>query len=151
MKRCSACASDKPMEDFHLHRSRADGRQTVCKQCKQRYNAAYYEAHAVRDRAARAAARRALRRRVEDALRAAKQQPCADCGRTLHPEAMDLDHVRGDKVGDANALRRRGLAAVLQEIAKCDVVCANCHRRRTQQRRERARREAAAGGGSREI
>jgi hypothetical protein len=49
---------------------------------------------------------------------------------------MDLDHVRGQKefkVSEAVA-RAYGtnLARVRAEIAKCDVVCANCHRIRTE-------------------
>lgn len=51
---------------------------------------------------------------------------------------MDLDHVRGVKefkvseaVHHAYGIRMERLMA---EIAKCEVVCANCHRVRTQRR-----------------
>lgn len=64
-----------------------------------------------------------------------KNKPCIDCiqaGRDgIWPVvAMQYDHVpgRGDKVGNIARLVRSGdEEALLQEIAKCDVVCSNCH------------------------
>lgn len=65
-------------------------------------------------------------------IEAAKAKPCADCGGTFPSVVMDFDHVRGDKlfnIGSAGA--HHGRQALLDEIAKCEVVCANCHRLRT--------------------
>lgn len=44
--------------------------------------------------------------------------------------------MRGQKSADASALVRRSasLDRVLEEVAKCDLVCANCHRLRTTDR-----------------
>jgi hypothetical protein len=55
-----------------------------------------------------------------------------DCGGTFPPECMDFDHRPGEKklFGIGQGLRRK-LEALLAEIAKCDLVCANCHRIRT--------------------
>lgn len=65
-----------------------------------------------------------------------KLQPCTDCG--FIPEdacQMDYDHVRGAKVNHLSYLVRRGnWKTVLDEIDKCELVCANCHRLRTQKR-----------------
>lgn len=78
------------------------------------------------------------RKRREEALqlvREAKKKPCADCGREYPHYVMDLDHVRGEKLFNLSAAIKgnRSRAAILAEIAKCDVVCANCHRERTHQ------------------
>lgn len=46
---------------------------------------------------------------------------------------MDFDHARGIKefelrtVSKTNISRKR----ILEEVAKCDVICSNCHRIRT--------------------
>src|SRR3990167_2081058 len=62
---------------------------------------------------------------------AAKANPCSDCERTYPPYVMDFDHVRGKKVTKVARLRDAGTPQLLTEIAKCDLVCANCHRIRT--------------------
>jgi hypothetical protein len=62
-------------------------------------------------------------------------KPCADCGGTFSWECMDFDHVRGEKLGNVSTLaHNRSPAAKLRldaEVAKCDFICANCHRTRT--------------------
>lgn len=65
----------------------------------------------------------------------AKDTPCADCGEDFPAEAMDFDHVRGVKVANVSDLMACHPSLVEAEIAKCEVVCANCHRLRTQTRR----------------
>ena len=67
--------------------------------------------------------------------RRAKQRPCADCGVEYPYYVMDFDHVDGDKVMIISDLVNfGGTARLLAELAKCDVVCSNCHRERTWQR-----------------
>jgi hypothetical protein len=61
-----------------------------------------------------------------------KDKPCADCGVKYSPWVMDFDHVRGVKIQNVAYLAMtKNRDAVLEEIAKCDVVCSNCHRERT--------------------
>lgn len=61
-----------------------------------------------------------------------KSSPCTDCGQTYHHAAMDFDHVRGSKVSGVAQMWSWRRERVLGELAKCDLVCANCHRIRTQ-------------------
>ncbi len=68
-------------------------------------------------------------------LNTLKGNPCLDCGKVLHPVAMDFDHVRGEKVNSISSMWSWGRDRVLAEIDKCELVCANCHRVRTQSRR----------------
>ena len=79
-------------------------------------------------RARKAAANQAR----SDAL---KGGPCVDCGGRFPPECMDWDHRPGEvKTAEVGALRSGSLERMLAEIAKCDLVCANCHRIRTRAR-----------------
>lgn len=66
--------------------------------------------------------------------------PCADCGQHFPYYVMDFDH-RDDKEALVSTLvNSGGMARLLAEIEKCDIVCANCHRERT------FRRAAALSG-----
>lgn len=60
---------------------------------------------------------------------------CVDCGFKAHPAALDFDHLPGHvksfNLGSVNDILRRPRSEVLAEIAKCEVVCSNCHRIRT--------------------
>ena len=88
-----------------------------------------------RDRGDRRAYRRQLRQSLRELTDELKKQPCADCHHTFPPECMDFDHEGSKRDNVATMVSHgTGRAAILAEIAKCDVVCANCHRIRTKRR-----------------
>ena len=60
--------------------------------------------------------------------------PCTDCHEAFPPECMDFDHVRGQKLFDISKGHTRNRDAVYTELARCEVVCSNCHRIRTRRR-----------------
>jgi hypothetical protein len=74
----------------------------------------------------------AHRNRRRALLHEIKNVPCADCGGHFHPYCMDFDHLRDKKftIGYAVVSSRRW-SEILEEIEKCEIVCANCHRLRT--------------------
>jgi len=67
---------------------------------------------------------------------------------------LEFDHVRGQKVKNVADLVKDGVrwSLIDEEIGKCDVRCANCHRRRTAAQRSykaaarQAEKKAAANG-----
>lgn len=62
--------------------------------------------------------------------------PCADCGKNYPYYVMEFDHRPGvDKYKEVSKLVGSSLVKIKEEIAKCDLVCANCHRERTHKRR----------------
>lgn len=65
-----------------------------------------------------------------------KVNPCLDCGGHFHPECMDFDHVRGDKLFSISAGFNRSAEDFADELDKCELVCANCHRTRIANRRK---------------
>ena len=62
-----------------------------------------------------------------------RDHPCVDCGET-DPIVLEFDHLGDKSFCIGTGFRDRNWQSVLDEIAKCDVVCANCHRRRTARR-----------------
>ena len=47
---------------------------------------------------------------------------------------MDFDHIGEKRLEVSRLLYVSGTAALLAEIAKCEVVCDDCHRIRTKRR-----------------
>lgn len=64
-----------------------------------------------------------------------KANPCSDCGETYPPYCMEFDHVRGEKRFALGKMSNHSRIAVMEELAKCELVCCACHRVRTQERK----------------
>lgn len=81
----------------------------------------------------------------------AKDKPCMDCGVKYPSYVMQFDHrdpaTKSFGIGPRGT--GRSVEALLAEIAKCDVVCANCHAERTHQQRLKRRKEATADAADR--
>jgi repressor of nif and glnA expression len=55
---------------------------------------------------------------------------CVDCGEK-DPRCLDLDHRSNKVMGVAVMISTgRSLSVILEEMAKCDVRCSNCHRKK---------------------
>lgn len=65
-----------------------------------------------------------------------KNVPCMDCNQSFPSYCMDFDHVSGEKkfqIGSRSATS--SMTTLFKEMAKCEIVCANCHRKRTYMRK----------------
>ena len=126
MRTCFACKIEQPEAEFYIEaeqrRAATLGRSTFwypCRTCN----------------SARAKRAREPKRAV---VNAAKAGGCVDCGlvNLEHPEIFGLDHLDHEsKSASVSSLITKGsLDDLHAEIAKCEVVCANCHRIRTASR-----------------
>lgn len=126
MRTCYKCGVARPLDMFYIaleeRRAAKDGRSSWrmhCRHCQREKNNA----------------RKLDRKAYTDALKVAAG--CVDCGLVLpdNPEVYDFDHIRGGKVlGVAERLMSGTWDDFLAEIARCEVVCSNCHRIRTRNR-----------------
>jgi len=143
MKRCPRCCEVKPLTEFATRpKPRRNGEkvQAYCCPCYTVYWREYYHNN-------KAGHQRQAQRReaaIRSLVRAAKDTPCSDCGQRFPFYVMQFDHREGEQkcfnIGDMNDRRRVGRSRLLEELAKCDVVCANCRHERTYQRRQRKNR-----------
>jgi Helix-turn-helix len=142
VRHCGRCGHHLPIECFNRHR---DGLQWWCRSCFAAYFRERGDTHRRQSYAAKVARQRALSAQVLDHLR---HHPCVECGEA-DPVVLEFDHL-GKKTASVAELvsRTASMRAIDAEIARCEVVCANCHRRRTATR-GRWRRAAAANVSSR--
>ena len=129
------CGETKPEADFAFADMAKGIRQRHCRKCHAAYRRAHYLANRdeyIRREIARMAGYRDENRVLLLAYLAS--HPCVDCGET-DPLVLDFDHrdpsLKRSEVG--RLAIHKPWAIVLAEIAKCDVRCANCHRKRTAQ------------------
>ncbi len=135
-KACTGCGDVLPVTAF-AWKDRARGRrQPRCPDCFSTVAAEWYAANGPYHRARVNRQRRARYQANDEIIRQAKDVPCADCGGRFEAEVMDFDHVRGEKSFNIGSARGSvGPDRLRAEIAKCEVVCAACHRLRTMRRR----------------
>lgn len=135
-KTCARCRRQLPLREFPLRRKDGTKRYGHCRSCKAAYQRQWYERNRARHIANVAVIRRRTAAEHRTIVNQAKATPCTDCGLTYPPYVMDFDHVRGRKLGEIGRMKGKVTTATLRaEIAKCDVVCSNCHRIRTHRRR----------------
>ena len=128
--KCASCQEDKLPKDFH-RRSKATNRQrqTWCKACRREYDREYHKGR-----------RESGKKQEELEARLARNRqlligwllahPCQDCGEA-DPIVLEFDHQGEKKANVSDMVRWASTKTLQEEINVCEVVCANCHRRRT--------------------
>ncbi len=135
IQKCYRCGELKPAEDFAWRRKAIDQRDSFCRSCRAAYKKEHYAANRQLyiDRAS-VRKREIARERTILLLEFFRTNPCVDCDE-MDPVVREFDHLR-DKLFDIGGnLATQTWENILCEIEKCEVVCANCHRRRTARRR----------------
>jgi len=130
---CTKCGHRRLIKFFN---KKGTGRTARCKHCLGEDNrTAYLTSRKRRKQVIDAVARR--RTKLYAFIRSLKDDKrCVDCNRPYPYYVLDFDHLE-DKQFGISQIAKRGWSEqrILDEVKKCDLVCANCHRERTQQRR----------------
>lgn len=146
MKTCSKCKQCKPESAF-LMDSTTGRLRSACRVCLRTAARTYdrrmrgnrSESYKRCRRASGKRWRQQRRLTLRKMVDAFKAVPCADCGCSYPPYVMQFDHVDATNktmnICEMVSRRMPTDAALRTEIAKCEVVCANCHAERTHQRR----------------
>lgn len=134
MKKCKKCLQEKLETDFDsTYYKDKTYLKNECKVCLGiRTSANYYADHE---------RQKSIRKRNTNNRRAARKKilfeyllshPCMDCGET-DPIVLEFDHI-SIKSFNISAGLMKPLNIFQEEIEKCEVVCANCHKKRTAKR-----------------
>lgn len=123
--KCNKCNKDKSEYEFPFKNKALNKRATICKECQRAYKLEHYynnkKAHYERNKK--------TEQRIAEYINAYKRShPCLICGEDAI-ECLDFHHL-GNKELEVSKLRKKGsLNKVINEISKCVVLCANCHRK----------------------
>ncbi len=111
-KICTKCGLEKPIEDFHWRNKAQRTRRSECKEChnrqvKKRYNDNKNEINLLKE-----------------------GKKCEKCGYNKCVAALDYHHINPNLKIDtvAKLSTHSNLNSALEEINKCILLCANCHR-----------------------
>lgn len=128
MRECKKCFILKPETEFG--RKTKTQLHSYCKPCVRQHSKEHYRNNTKGYRDRIDAKKSFLRKLLIDLK---NDKACMDCGIIYPYYVMDFDHRDAStKIAEVSKLVSNGeLQALLDEIAKCDLVCANCHRRRT--------------------
>jgi len=132
-KFCPRCKVEKLLSDFTKDNRSSDGKYCYCRQCKNEYNKNLYATSPT-------LAGKIKKNQYNHHLQSRRyvrayllQHPCVDCGET-DPIVLEFDHIEpANKSFEISKGLGSGFspARLEPEIAKCDIRCANCHKRRT--------------------
>jgi hypothetical protein len=136
-RKCTRCLEEKPITEFNFKDKRRGRRQIYCRDCTREQVRMHY--HANLDYYIRKAHKRKTIGKREECERIRNYlqlHPCIDCGEA-DLCCLDYDHVRGKKRYYVSRMIGKGHSweTILNEISKCEVRCANCHRKRHAKRR----------------
>ena len=130
VKVCIKCGQEKALDGFYR---RGKKHQGTCKTCVLAYQRHLYATSEKRRGDINRANAEVIQRNREAVYAYLAEHPCVDCGEK-DTVVLEFDH-RDDapKTDTISAMVRRAfsLTTIMKEISKCDVRCANCHRRRT--------------------
>lgn len=131
MKICTLCKQEKPDSEFNFKFKSRGIRQVQCKSCTR----SYIREHYTKNRnyyISKAKERNIVQRTLirEYIWTYLNQHPCLDCGEK-DPLVLEFDHRENKLMAVSTLVTNNSLEKVIIEIQKCDVRCANCHRRKT--------------------
>lgn len=125
MKKCNSCKEEKILEDFASDKTTKDGLSGRCKECQREYgrkhynnNKDYYKKKMLK-----------IRKETSIFLRYIKESiGCASCDEN-RGVCLDFHHeYPEDKSFDISISCGYSKEKIVEEIKKCIIVCANCHR-----------------------
>ena len=132
MRPCSHCSVPKEESEFNFRNKLKNQKHTYCKDCGKGFSAAHYKnnpaPYKARSRSRTSNGRQLL-------LQYLQAHPCVDCEEN-DPIVLQFDHITGKKIKEISVMAHAGYSwsAILHEIEKCVVRCANCHIRITAKR-----------------
>ena len=129
---CNKCYKEKESENFSFKNKEKNVKKKICKDCHSLYRKQHYLQN--KDKYIEKAQKWNKKQKEilgEYIFHVLSESKCADCNEK-DIIVLDFDHLNDKRFGIAEMYKNSySLTAVKEEIKKCIVRCANCHRRKT--------------------
>jgi hypothetical protein len=132
VQECSHCKEKKPLDDFHKNPRKKLGVNIICKSCWKIYHHEHYLKNIDKYKERANANREIYREKARAIVLKYLENGCIDCGER-RIVVLEFDHRENKKccISKLLAGRTRKIEPLIEELEKCDVRCANCHRVKT--------------------
>lgn len=130
MKNCPRCKENKNESEFRKNKKSKDGLQKYCSECDKLYQKEWYEKNKeVVIKKSRLSNLDIKKRNGDFIIEYLKLHPCVKCGES-DIIVLEFDHIYDNKLsGVSNLVHSSTLDKIKEEVEKCQVLCANCHRK----------------------
>ena len=127
-KVCTKCKQELPFDNFRWKNKSQNLKHSQCKECQKVQEKQHYQNSKERQQSVKSTAVFQKERNIM-LVEQAKKCGCKKCGEKRN-YVLDFHHiVAEEKIWDiAHMIKSSGEKTLLEELAKCDVLCANCHR-----------------------
>jgi len=132
-KKCNKCENEKEITNFSFKDKKNNRRSTICNECQKEYKNKWYHSsieNKERFKNTRIETKKKLKINMLNFLKGKK---CVDCGEDDivtfdfdHRDSKTKSYSISKMISDAFSWKK-----ILEEIKKCDIRCANCHRKKT--------------------
>jgi hypothetical protein len=131
-KHCTLCREDLPIEEFNKKKGSKDGLQNVCRECNKKRSRQYYAENRDKHLKVIYKNKKKYMDRAKVFVLGVKSSGCASCEET-EICCLDLHHFDPKKKDFLISKVSQGgitsLDRIKKELAKCVVLCSNCHRK----------------------
>lgn len=129
-KICNKCKLEKSIDEFSFRNKQKGTKQPYCKVCRKNIDSVIWLTDSD-FRVKKLARQKSYKiRNKQYVIEFLLAHPCVDCGES-DPIVLDFDHLLDKTKGISEMIEDSSLLTIKKEIEKCEVRCANCHRRKT--------------------
>lgn len=131
MRKCFNCLKEKSIEEFSLRDKKKNIRHKRCRPCFNLLTAKHYKDNSqyYKDKAKRYH-KQVTERNHKFICEYLSIHPCIDCGEK-DIVVLEFDHQRDKDRAISAVLVNFSMRRLIDEVNKCEVRCANCHKRKT--------------------
>ena len=134
MKYCIRCLTFKDENEFKERKKQDKYLRSHCIPCLKEYDRERWTARTLERKAHTTKLNKErIDAKFEKLALYLLAHPCVDCGET-DIRCLDFDHLMDKNYDISTAIQKKNWQLVCEEIVKCEVRCANCHRKVTHKR-----------------